>query len=162
MGNLAASSLPAVTAISEMITPALLILASASLVASALVRMARVVDRTRILTAAVHGGGWEALGTTPAQLSVWLKRHAKRARDVERSIILLYAAVVMFIATSLAIAANRALGGAWNWLPLLLAIIGTFFLLSGGLLMVSESRSSGEQIAEEIHLALARLTEKGP
>jgi hypothetical protein len=42
-----------------MITPALLLLGSASLVASALVRMARVVDRARILIviAQVEAGG---------------------------------------------------------------------------------------------------------
>jgi len=48
-----------VATIAAMVTPALLILASASLVASALVRMARVVDRARVLAAIAHEGTWQ-------------------------------------------------------------------------------------------------------
>jgi hypothetical protein len=48
--------------ITAMVTPALLILGSASLIASALVRMARVVDRARILTATVYAGTSDHFG----------------------------------------------------------------------------------------------------
>jgi hypothetical protein len=47
-----------VAAIAAMITPALLILGSASLVSSALVRMARVVDRSRYLASVAQDGTW--------------------------------------------------------------------------------------------------------
>src|SRR5262249_1384133 len=55
---------PAIAMIAAMITPAVLILASASLVASALVRMARVVDRARSLVAVAHEATWAKLGVT--------------------------------------------------------------------------------------------------
>jgi hypothetical protein len=55
MGNPGPQSV-AVAAIAAMITPALLLLGSASLVASALMRMARVVDRARILVTIAHEG----------------------------------------------------------------------------------------------------------
>lgn len=147
----------AVAMIAAMITPALLILGSASLVASALMRMARVVDRARILAAVANEGSWNKLGVTPAELRGWLESHAKRARHAERSIALLYSAIVVFIATCLAIVADRVTGESLGWLPVVLAVIGTLFMLSGGAYMVAESRASGKQISQEILSALSKL-----
>lgn len=147
----------AVTIIGAMITPALFILATASLVASALARMARVVDRARTLAAAAREGSWEKQGATPAVLRRWLDQHAARARAAERAIGLLYAAVVVFIATTLVIVLDRAEGGRLAWAPVTLAIAGALLLLGGGAWMVVESRLSGDQIQEEIRLARARL-----
>jgi hypothetical protein len=152
----------AVALIAAMVTPALLILGAASLVASALVRMGRVVDRTRTLAAAIHTGEASRLGVSADRLRTWLERHAVRARYAERSIALLYTAVVVFIATSLSIALDRAGAGLPAWLPGALAIGGTFLLLAGGAFMVAESRLSSGQIQEEITDALARLKETHP
>jgi uncharacterized protein DUF2721 len=150
----------AVSVIAAMITPALLILASASLVASALVRMARIVDRARVLAAGTQDGSWVRLGATPDLLRVWLDRHATRARYAELSIALLYAAIVVFTATSLSIVLDREAGGALSWLPVVLAIGGTLLLLAGGTWMVVESRLAWAQIGEEIRHARGRLKEE--
>jgi len=147
----------AVAVIAAMITPALLILGSASLVASALMRMARLVDRARILAAVAHEGSWSKLGVTPDVLHGWLASHANRARHAERSIALLYSAIVVFIATCLSIGADRAAGGSLGWWPVLLAVIGTLLMLGGGAYMVAESRASGKQINQEISNALSKL-----
>jgi hypothetical protein len=145
-----------------MVTPALLILGATSLVASALVRMGRVVDRTRTLAAAIHAGEASRLGVSEARLRIWLERHSIRARHAERSIALLYAAVVIFIATCLSIALERA-GAGWPvWFPGGLAIGGTLLLLAGGAFMMAESRLSSRQIQEEIAGALTRLKESHP
>lgn len=149
----------AIALIAAMITPALLILASASLVASVLVRMARVVDRARSLASIAHDADWEKLGVPPATLRAWLERHSVRARYAERSIALFYGAVVVFIATCLSIAVDRVTGEALAWLPVSLAVLGTLFLLAGGAWMVAESSLSGAQIQEEIRLATQRLEE---
>jgi hypothetical protein len=156
MGNGAVPT-TAAAAIAEMVTPALLILASASLVASALVRMARVVDRVRVLAAAAQDRGWNRLGISSAQLRAGIRRHAERARYAERSIALLYGAVVVFVATCLALAADRILDGALAWVPPVLAIAGTLLLLGGGWWMVAECRLGGKQIAEEIQAALSQM-----
>jgi hypothetical protein len=140
-----------------MITPALLLLGSASLVASALMRMARVVDRARILSAVAHEGTLDKIGVTPDELRTWLESHAKRARYAERSITLLYAAIVVFISTCLSIGLDRATDGSLSWLPIVLVVAGTLLLLMGGACMVAESRLSGEQIAAEIREALCKL-----
>jgi hypothetical protein len=150
----------AVATIAAMMTPALLLLGSASLVASALMRMARIVDRARVLAAIVHEGAPGKVGTTTDKLGSWLQSHAQRARYAERSIALLYAAIVVFISACLCIALDRALDGRVSWLPVILAVAGTLLLLSGGVYMVAESRLSGAQISEEIRLALHKL--EGP
>lgn len=152
-----AATTSAVGTIAAMATPCLLMLGSASLVASALVRMARAVDRARILASAVSDGTWTRAGVTPQQLHSWLNRHAVRARYAARAIAALYAAIVVFIATCLSIAADRALPGSLHALPLWLAVIGTVLLLAGASWMVAESSLSGEQIAEEIRVALSQL-----
>jgi hypothetical protein len=149
----------AVSTIATMITPALLILGSASLVQSALVRMARVVDRTRYLASVANDRTWEKAGMTAALLRKSLMRHARRARYVELSIGVLYTAIVVFVATSLTIALDRAAAGLLSWLPVSLAVLGTLLLLVGGALMVAESRLSAYQINEEIHQLLSRLEE---
>jgi uncharacterized protein DUF2721 len=156
------ASTTAVALISAMVTPALLIVGSASLVASVLVRMARVVDRARVLTAIAHDGSWDRIGTTPHVLRGWLDRHATRARYAERSIALLYAAVVVFVMTALSIPLDRATDNRLEWLPVLLAIAGTLLLLGGGTWMVAESRLSADQIQDEIGEALRRLEEHSP
>jgi Protein of unknown function (DUF2721) len=159
MGNMTSSS-ASVAMIAAMITPALLILASASVVATVLVRMARVVDRARVVAAAVHEGDWQRLGTTSAQLRTTLQRHAIRARYAERSIAVLYATVAVFVVTCISIAVDQAIGGSLGWLPVMLAVGGTLLLLLGAGLMVAESRLAGDQITEEIRQALVRLEEK--
>jgi hypothetical protein len=158
----AITSSDAVALIAAMITPGLLILGSASLVASALARMARVVDRARFLAAFAQEGTWEKLGATRPQLRGWLERHAIRARYTERSIALLYAAIVVFIATCLSIIVVRGVYERLSWLPIALAVAGTLLLLGGGTWMVAESRLSGQQIAEEIDHALTRMEERKP
>jgi hypothetical protein len=150
----------AVATIAAMITPALLLLGSASLVASALMRMGRVVDRARILSAIAQGGTWNQIAVTTKQLRSWLESHSKRASYAERSIMLLYSAIVVFIATCLSIALDRATGEALSWLPVVLAVSGTLLLLIGASYMVAESRLSGEQISQEIHHALSQLNNK--
>lgn len=150
----------AVATIAAMITPALLLLGSASLVASALMRMARVVDRARVLAAIAHDGTFDKSGITRDHLRSWLGSHAQRARHAERSITLLYAAIVVFISTCLSIALDLALGDSLFWLPVVLAVGGTLLLLAGGAYMIAESRLSAAQICDEIRLAIHQLEQR--
>lgn len=152
----------ALVIIAAMVTPALLILASASLVATALMRMARVVDRARALTAVAYDGAWARVDGTPNELRTTLKRHASRARLAEWSIALLYTAVVFFVTTCISIVIDHEAAHSLSWLPSGLAIMGTLVLLVGGALMVAESRLGGEQISQEIRQALIRLDKVTP
>jgi len=151
-----------VAVIAAMVTPGLFMLGAAALVASALVRMARVVDRARALAVMAREASWERSGTTPEQLRVWLQRHAVRARYAGRSLALLYAAISVFVATCLAIAADRVASPWPGRVALVLAVTGALLLFAGAAWMVAESRLSGRQIAEEIDLALIHLERKKP
>jgi hypothetical protein len=151
-----ASITPATGTIAAMITPALLIMGSSSLVASALTRMARVVDRARWLAQTLETNDPKRAGVPLPILRGWLEGHGKRARFIARSIASLYAAVVVFVAACLSIALDRFSGGSLNWLPITLAVLGTLLLLTGGAWMVAESHLSDRQIQDEIRLALER------
>jgi hypothetical protein len=69
-GSAAASG--ALSVISAMVTPALMILAAASLASSALLRMGRIVDRARLLALMVHEGKLVQLGASPDVVARWL------------------------------------------------------------------------------------------
>jgi hypothetical protein len=130
---------PAQALISAMITPALLILASASLIATALVRLARVVDRIRKLGEASGGAG-----------AAELDRHEARANLAIRAVTLLFAAVAIFVAAGAAIAVDRATDGRLTWLPVALTLAGMAAIVIAAGAMLFESRESAAQIKAEI------------
>jgi hypothetical protein len=148
---------PAQGIIAAMITPALLILASGSLVASALLRLGRVVDRSRAIIAAIEAGNV----SEPERLRVDLDRHAVRARLAERSVALFFCGVVVFVLDCLSIGVDDFVRGAVKWLPVTLTIAGMCVLVGAAGYMVAESRLGAEQIMGEIERGKARLAAKG-
>lgn len=83
---------PALIIISAMITPALLILSSASLVATALQRLARTVDRARAILQ-LSEEEVRSLGWTPDVSKRWLERYATRSLMAERAVTAFFLAV---------------------------------------------------------------------
>ncbi len=96
-----------------MITPALLILGSASLIATALLRLARIVDRVRKLSESNH---------PPDEGE--LARSERRANLALIAVAVLFAAGVVFVATGIAIAIDRTTGDRLFWLPVGLTLVG--------------------------------------
>ena|SRR5271165_1122921 len=143
MGNTTSAS-AATAVISAMLTPALLILASGSLAATALVRLARAIDRARALL--------EIRRADPARagLDLALSRYKQRAGDAERALTGYFAAIAIFIAASLSIAVDHATGGLLSWLPITLTIAGMLLMLAGAASMLHECRLAGRQIRDEI------------
>ena len=140
---------PAIAMISAMITPALLILASGSLIASALVRMARSVDRARALITMLENP--QTRGVIDAvSMRRWLDRHETRSIAAERATMMFFCAVTVFVVACLAIALDRLSGERLTWLPVTLVIVGMILLVVGSGLMIYESRLGGLQIREEI------------
>jgi hypothetical protein len=143
--------------ISAMITPALLILASGSLVASALLRLGRSVDRARWVIVEA------AAAKLPADVALrWLDRHQERSLRAERAVALLFAAVTIFVAGCLAIAVDRYLDGKVVWLPVGLTIVGMVLLLVGAGYMFFESSLGALQIREEIQRARDVMAARPP
>ena len=125
-----------------MITPALLILASGSLIATVLVRLARVVDRVRKLA---------ELREAPRDANE-IRRHERRALLAERAISLyfFFFAVLCFVIAGFAIAIDHALGDRLTWLPVLVTTLGMCLIVAGSATMLAECRLAFAQIRAEI------------
>lgn len=144
---------PAQSVVASMITPALLILASGSLVATALVRLARVVDRARVLIASIESGAV----SDPTAIRCSLERHERRALYAERSVGLFFVAVVVFVLDCLSIGIDHFVGDVLTWLPVAMTIAGMLVVIAGAAYMVAESQLGAQQIVEEIRRGYARL-----
>ena len=140
---------PALIIISAMITPALLILGSASLVATALQRLARAIDRARAI---LQQSDEEArnLGLMQDVSKRWLERYATRSLIAERAVTAFFLAVGILVLDCLSIAVDRYFADMLTWLPVSLTIIGMFMILAGAYFMLQESRLANLQIREEI------------
>lgn len=114
-------------ALTAMLAPALLMTATASLLASANARLARVVDRLRTMMAAWDDDGADVPGT--AERDAMIARHRRRAHLVLRACQWMYAAMGSFVGTSLALAVDALLGFRLGIAPTVLAVLGVCFLL---------------------------------
>jgi hypothetical protein len=130
------------TIISSMITPAFLILGAANLANIALTRLARTVDRARVVMGLDKG--------TYPQADLWLARYARRARLAESAILCFFSGVALFVASCLSIAIDHYTGGDLTWLPVSLTIIGMLVLLAGAIFLGQECRVASQQIFDEI------------
>lgn len=140
---------PAVLIISAMITPALLILGSASLVATALQRLARAIDRARAMLQ-LSDEEARRLGQTQDMSKRWLERYATRSLMAERAVTAFFLAVGLLVIDCLSIAIDRYFADTLTWLPVSLTILGMGMILAGAYFMVQESRLANLQIREEI------------
>ncbi|HWW62636.1 MAG TPA: DUF2721 domain-containing protein, partial [Thermoanaerobaculia bacterium] len=113
----------ALEVLSAMITPAVLILASGSLILTTSNRLTRVLDRVREMAKEV-----ESLGdSTDARaddkrtlLFAQLERATRRARLLQHAMTRLYLGLTMFVATSVGIGVIALVGAHLAWLPLIL------------------------------------------
>jgi hypothetical protein len=143
------SSLAVLTA---MITPAVLISASGTMILSTSTRLGRVVDRVRELSnrlreLAHDDVSVEFLEEERAMLYEQLDILTSRSRLLQRALTSFYLAVGVFVATSVAIGAvaffhARGLSGSGRgaWTPVAMGLIGALFLFYGSMLAIFEAR----------------------
>ena len=129
-----------------MITPAVLISASGTLVLSTSNRLTRVVDRVRTLAREAEdlhkgdGAGSEQ-GVSRVQLIAdQLPLLTARAVLLRSALTALYAAIGLLVATSIAVGLVASLGWEYGWIPVLTGLAGACALLWGSLLLVREAR----------------------
>jgi hypothetical protein len=145
-----------------LIAPALLISACGTLILSTSNRLTRVVDRVRQLSDRV-----ERLGTAEEGLALRLERQqtfsdqlhlmSQRARLLQRALQLLYVASGTFVGSSLALGLEASTGALPNWLPVLLAIIGSLVMLSACASLVLEARRQAASMRHEMGFLLKLL-----
>ena len=126
-----------------MITPAVLILASSSLLITTSSRSIRCIDRVR-----ERARELEELGTAAGDASDATRRHlyeqleinTRRARLLQRAMSRLYIGISFFIATSVSIGVVSLLRVNIGWIPLLLGFVGAGLLFSASVYLIFESR----------------------
>ena len=128
-----------------MITPAVLISASGTMILSTSTRLGRVVDRVRSLSDRLQelpndDTETEFLEEKRAMLFDQLDKLTSRSRLLQRALTTFYLAVGVFVATSVAIGVVSFLGGRFGWVPVTLGLVGSFFLFYGSMLLVFEAR----------------------
>ncbi|MEO6325866.1 MAG: DUF2721 domain-containing protein [Thermoanaerobaculia bacterium] len=142
--------------LSGMITPALLISASGTLVLSTSNRLSRVVDRVRVLTAEAERSQAADATVKNARRSRLIARQlehlASRALLLRASMTALYASIGLLIATSIGVGFAVLLELRY-WVPVALALSGACSLLYGSLLLVREARAAVVSTLEEMAYA---------
>jgi hypothetical protein len=130
--------------LTSMITPAVLISASGTLIFSTSGRLGRVFDRVHVLKAEMEAMADGKL-TYPRERMAYLTEQMalQRVRSglLQKSLAALYSATVFFIASSLAIAVNVAFGSPeQSWISSVIALLGGLFLFAASALLLYESR----------------------
>src|SRR5882724_4285016 len=136
------SSLDVLTA---MITPAVLISASGTMILSTSTRLGRIVDRVRSLSDRLQEltpdeTEPELFEETRAMLFGQLDKLTSRSRLLQRALTTFYLTVGIFVATSVAIGLVAFSGGRYAWIPVVMGLIGACFLFYGSMLMIFEAR----------------------
>lgn len=126
-----------------MITPAVLILASSSLLITTSSRSIRCIDRVRERAEeleALGKGQDEGTERRRQHLFTQLEINTRRARLLQKAMSRLYIGISFFIATSVAIGVVSLIHVDIGWVPLLLGFIGAGLLFSASIFLIFESR----------------------
>src|ERR1035438_8440281 len=117
--------------LTAMITPAVLISASGTLIFSTSARLGRVFDRVNSLKGEVEGVLAEKLPFPDKRMEFLRDQMTvarKRAFLIQKALAALYTSTSLFVAASLAIAFNIAYGSfATSWIPTSIALMGGLF-----------------------------------
>jgi Protein of unknown function (DUF2721) len=129
--------------LSAMITPAVLLLATGSLVMTTSNRSMRCVDRVRERATELEELGDkqdEHTDVKRAHLYKQLEVNTRRARLLQKALSRLYLAVGFFVATSVGIGVVALLHVSVGYVPLVLGFFGAFLLFSASVYLILESR----------------------
>ena len=140
--------LSAQSVLAAMITPSVLISASGMLLLSTSARLGRVVDRVRVLAreaeelqgdTAPHDA---AVDSRRSRISDELELLASRVLLLRTSMTALYAAIGMFVVTSIAVGVVALFEWRYGWIAVSCGLAGAGALLHASVLLVREARSA--------------------
>ena len=154
---------PNYSTLTAMITPALFMTATGSLIISTSNRMSRIVDRIRQLNELADSLGRgksdldfpsERLEHIAAQLDHLLGRSDR----IRQALTLLYLALAMFVGTSLTTGFHVLIGSEILALPTALAIVGVCFLLVASVQLTREAHAAlrGNRLEIDFYRVLGR------
>lgn len=146
--------------LSAMITPAVLISASGTLVLSTSVRLARVVDRVRTLSGTLedifNAREDPIVAARRDHIEQQLDLQTRRGRLIQRALTSFYVALCVFVGTTISIAIS-AFAPAVAWAPTGLGIFGMIALVSVDREMTfvlglrGRYESAGRRLTEDAH-----------
>jgi hypothetical protein len=154
--------------LTAMITPALLISATGSLVLSTSTRLGRVVDRVRDLEQRLSD-----LITTEDKENIplyekrldtvvnLLDKVTSRARILQKAMGMFYYGLGFFVLTSITIAV-AGLFNIYKWLPIPVGVVGIIFLFYGSILMLRETRMATATVNAEMDFTWALANTVAP
>ncbi len=143
--------------LSAMITPAVLISASGTLVLSTSVRLARVVDRVRTLSGTLeeifNAREDPIVAARRDHIEHQLDLQTRRGRLIQRALTSFYVALCVFVGTTISIAVS-AFAPAVAWAPTGLGIFGMIIMFYGCVLLVRETRLALVSVDREMTFVL--------
>lgn len=154
--------------LTAMITPALLISASGTLVLTTSTRLGRVIDRARELESRLN-----ELITTKDKSEIplysrrievvfeLLDKVTTRSRMLQKALFVFYCSLVMFVLTSLTIAVVGLLNH-YAWIPIPVGLIGMLFVFYGSIMMMQESRLATSTTNIEMDITWEIATQIAP
>ena len=145
--------------LTAMLAPAFFLTATASLLASANARLARVIDRLRsVLKELEDTSDPEYRGVLEKRIVI----QRRRSRLVLRGSQLLYGAISFFVGTCLSVAADAFIGYRAVALPTVMAVLGVLSLFAASLYLARESMLAVRSIDEEMdhRHAIARMRKR--
>lgn len=149
------------TILTAMLAPAFFLTATASLLASANARLARVIDRTRTLLRDLADDD----GSDPEDRQVLEARIAlqrRRSRIILRGSQLLYVAISCFVGTSLTVAGDSFLDHRFAHAPTLLAALGVLSMFAASLLLAREASMAVYAVNQEMDDAHRKANRRSP
>lgn len=144
--------------LTAMLAPAFFLTATASLLMSANTRLARIIDRTRVLIKEL------AEANDPAesdQLDRRIALQRRRTLLVMRGSQCLYLAISFFVGTSLTVAADSLVGYRLGAAPTILAVLGVLSMFAASLLLARESTLAVKLVNDEMDHAHTRARRRG-
>lgn len=154
--------------LTAMVTPALLISATGSLVLSTSTRMGRVIDRVRQLeerlSELIYRENKEDVPLYDRRVEVivdLLDKVTSRSRILQRAMVTFYYGLGFFILTSVTIAA-AAFFPAYRLVPIPVGIVGIMFLFYGSILMLREARMATATVNAEMDFTWKLAREVAP
>jgi len=139
--------------LTAMLAPAFFLTATSSLLMSANTRLARIIDRTRVLLREL------AEADDPEESDLLDQRIAlqrRRTLIVMRGSQFLYLAISFFVATSLTVAADSLVGYRLGATPTILAVLGVLSMFAASVLLSRESVLAVRLVNDEMDHAHAR------
>ena len=140
--------------LTALITPAIVLLACANLIAGCHMRQSRVMDRVRALAQLAEDIRLGKCTDHPTErrreIGAEFRFYERRGTMILIALSLLYGTVGFFVATSIAVAIDLLLESRLAYVPVILAIVGIFLFLVASLLMLLENRLAFKTMQREI------------